>query len=90
MNDSEKRIKGVRMTREVINPVFRGDVAVMCGLPDDADFKRFYRDGTRDMLVFVFESDEFDVVKEGDKIPYKDAYTRSVDSDVRKRTHWCK
>lgn len=90
MSGSEKRVKSVRMTREVVNPLFRGDMAMICGLPDDADFKRFYRDGARDMLVFVFQSEEFDPVKEGEKIPYRQAYSRSVDADVRKNTHWTK
>lgn len=90
MNDNEKRVKAVEMTREIVNPLFRGDLAMMCGLPDDATFKRFYRDGERDMLLFVFESEEFDIVEEGERIPHKQAYARSVDADVRNNTNWQK
>lgn len=86
MNDSEKRVEAVRMTREVINPLFRGDMAMMCGLPDDAEFRRFYRDGARDLLIFVFESDEFEPVDGGEPIPERTAYARSVDADVRRET----
>lgn len=85
-----KNVKGVRMTREVVNPIFRGDIAVMCGLPDDAKFQRFYRNGARDELIFVFESDEFERLGEGEKIPLAEVNARSVDADVRKHKNWKK
>jgi hypothetical protein len=76
------------MTREVIDPLFRGDMAMICGMPDDATYQRMYRDSARDMVVFVFESEAFDPIGEGEKIPMRNAYSKSVTADVRKNTQW--
>lgn len=88
MNDSQKRIKAVKVTREVVNPLFRGDMAVIAGLPDDANFVRFYNEPRRDLLMFVFESDEFQPVTEGEVIPEMSIDTHTVNANVRQSGKW--
>jgi hypothetical protein len=83
MSEYDERVKAVPMTREVVEPLFRGDMAMVCGMPDDARFVRFYNEPRRDLLMFVFESEEFDIVEEGAVIPEKDAVVKEIDADVR-------
>jgi hypothetical protein len=88
MNDNQKRVKAVQITREVVNPLFRGDMAVIAGMPDDANFVRFYNEPRRDLLMFVFESDEFEPVTEGEVIPEMSIDTHTVDANVRRSDEW--
>lgn len=67
--DDERRIKRVQITDEIIYDLLSGRFVRLEGLPDDAMIRRTYRDATTDSWWFVFQSDTFNPVEEGEVIP---------------------
>jgi len=68
----EKRVQIVEVHEENIGDFFRGNFTVIEGLPDDAELIRTWQDHPRQTFCFMFKSDEFPVVEEGEKAPVAD------------------
>lgn len=83
---SERRLMQVPIYGEEISDFFTGDLTCVEGLPDDITLKRTYEDPRRQAYVFIFESEEFPVVEEGEEIPETDIVT--VRRRVNSSTHW--
>lgn len=69
---ASKRVQIVEINEESINEFFRGDFAVIEGLPDDATLVRTWDEPARQTFCFMFESEEFPVVEEGAEAPVVD------------------
>lgn len=68
----EKRLQKVVIPSEAIEDFFRGDRMIIEGVPDDADLVETWDEPARQTYNFVFESDEFPVVPQGEEIPEVD------------------
>jgi len=66
---SENRVQIVEVMAENINDFFRGNFTVIEGLPDDAELVDTWDEPRRDVYCFMFESEEFPVVAEGEEAP---------------------
>lgn len=67
---SERRYKQVRFTREIMDSFLRGFHRHRIEkLPEDVSFVKGHYDHERDMFVMTIQSEKFDPVTEGDKIP---------------------
>lgn len=75
---SKRRLGRVRLNDELIEPLFRGDLTVIEGLPDDARYRRMYEDPVHGCTWFVFKSREFEPLDEGDEIPVVDVTVAKV------------
>jgi len=64
-----KRVQIVEVRHESITPLFTGDMAVVEGLPDDAELMRTWEEPARQTFCFMFESEEFPAVEEGAEPP---------------------
>lgn len=80
--DNSRRIRRVRATKDCIEALFRGEMAVVAGMPDDATMEDFHYDPSRDELQFVFSSDEWPEIDEGAKIPLVQAHVIQLSGDV--------
>lgn len=65
----ERRLVRVPIYDEVVNELFQGGAKVLTGLPDDATLRRTYRDASTDSWYFIFQSESFDRVGEGEILP---------------------
>lgn len=59
----------IRVTPEVIEAWLINENAVRTDLPDDTRFVRMYPTDTGEAYYLVFESSEWDELKEGEEIP---------------------
>lgn len=80
-NSAEKRIKRVRLTEQFMENLFRGECAMVAGLPDDISMENFHYDPSRNELQFIFSSDEWDKVKEAATIPATELYQVEIQSN---------
>jgi hypothetical protein len=69
---TEKRVQIVEVTDENIGQLFRGNMAVIEGLPEDAELVRTWDEPARQTYCFMFESEEFPTVEQGEKTPEAD------------------
>lgn len=69
---TDKRVQIVELRAECIDEYFRGNMAVIEGLPDDATLKRTWEEPARQTYCFMFESDQFPTVEEGAEPPRAD------------------
>lgn len=67
-----KRVQIVEVRSENINDLFRGDIAVVEGLPDDATLVKTWDEPARQTYCFMFESEEFPTVEQGAEPPIAD------------------
>lgn len=81
-----KRLGCVVVTGENIEKYFTGDMTIVEGLPDDARLVDTWNEPARQRYVFMFESDEFPVVPEGETVPEVDISV--VERRVNNCTHW--
>lgn len=63
------RLGRAHLNDEIVEPLFRGEYLIIDGVPDDARFKRMFRDVRSASYAFIFESEEFEPVGEADEIP---------------------
>lgn len=82
--DEEKRVKRVRLTQEFVTHLFRGEMAMVAGLPDNATFEDFNYDPARMELQFIFSSDEWEPIPEGAQIPVVSATGVEIPSSTKK------
>lgn len=78
---NEKRLVRIRVTREWATNLFRGDVGIVAGLPDDVTIDNIYANEALDTIVFTLHSDSFPVVGEGQEIPIQTAVSANVEFD---------
>jgi len=81
-DDNSRRIRRVRATQDSIEAIFKGELAVVAGMPDDASMENFHYDPSRDELQFVFSSSEWSEIAEGAKIPLVQAHVIQMSGDV--------
>lgn len=74
-NQTGQKLKRVRCTEQFIECLFTNPVAVVAGMPDDASFKKVDYDPTSGAYNFIFESSEWEPMKQGEHIPYHKAYS---------------
>lgn len=67
--EDRNRLIRVQLRLGDVEPLFRGDAAVVTNLPDDARFVRAYEDPNTMCYNLVFRSKMFDPVPEGEVIP---------------------
>lgn len=72
-SSNNRCVKRVQLTEDFITHLFRGEMAMVAGLPDDASFEDFTYDPSTMQLQFVFSSDEWEPVDEGEEIPFIEA-----------------
>lgn len=83
---SERRVQVVEVYGENINELFRGDLTVIEGLPDDAELVRTWDEPARDVYCFMFESDQFPKVEQGKSAPT--ANITVAQRRVNTASHW--
>lgn len=66
---TDKRVQIVEVRAENIDDFFRGDCAIIEGLPDDATLKQTWDEPARQTYCFMFESEEFPQVEPGAEPP---------------------
>lgn len=69
---TDNRVQIVEIRERSIDEYFRGNMAVIEGLPDDATLQRTWQEPARQTFCFLFESEEFPVVEEGEEPPRAD------------------
>jgi len=83
---TEKRVKIVEVMDENIGKLFRGGISVISGLPDDAELIRTWEEPHRRVFCFMFESEEFPPVEEGEEPPKEDIVV--AERRVNTSSHW--
>ncbi len=71
---SSRCLKRVRCSEEFVECLFTEKMAIVAGMPNDATLYNFNYDPSRNELQFIFESDEWESVAEGEKIPCHEAH----------------
>jgi len=69
MGMGEKRVKIVEIAGERIEEYFAGNMTVIEGLPDDITLVRTWEEPARNTFCFMFESEQFPVIEEGENVP---------------------
>lgn len=72
---SYSKVKKIPVTRHALADLFKEKnhlIEVTDGLPRDAEVVRIDYNSDRDIYYFIVESEEFELVKEGEQIPEKD------------------
>jgi hypothetical protein len=77
-------VKRVRMTEEVFEHLFKGEMTMVAGMPDDASFEDFNYDPSRMEFQFIFSSDEWEPIPEGAAIPVFDVTCVEIPSTVER------
>jgi hypothetical protein len=83
---SERRVQIVEVYGENINELFRGGLTVIEGLPDDAELVKTWDEPAREVYCFMFESEEFPIVDNGESAPVADITV--AQRRVNTKTHW--
>jgi len=86
LSEKGRRLQVVEIAGENIEKFFTGEMTIIEGLPDDAALYKFWEEPARDVYCFAFESEEFPVLNEGEKIPVVDISV--VQRRVNNSTHW--
>jgi len=77
------QLKRLVITQEFLLDLLDPEVRPVNSLPDDAEFVRMYEVPARDTYEFLFKSDSFEPVPEGEEIPelrfeFRDLHTYEV------------
>lgn len=83
---SERRVQIVEIDSESIDDFFRGNLTVIEGLPDDATLVRTWDEPAKQVYCFMFESEEFPTVGEGEAAPTTEITV--AQRRVNSSTHW--
>lgn len=81
-----RRVQVVEIHGEKMNELFRGDMTIIEGLPDDAELVKTWDEPARQVHSFLFESEEFPVVEQGEEAPVADIVV--AERRVNQATHW--
>jgi len=79
------KVKKIPVTRQAFADFFKENdrlIEVTDGIPEDAELVRIDYSSKRDIYYFIIESEQFEVVKEGDKIPETDVQFKSHHKSV--------
>lgn len=78
---TQRRVKGIRVHGSFIPQFFRTGIHhfdVVEGLPEGAKFMSFNLDPYLNILIVVVEHDSFDLVSEGDPLPFIDITAKDL------------
>lgn len=80
VNDEVRGRRRVVATKQFIERLFKGELGMVCGMPDDVELVDFRYDITTQSLEFVFSSEEWSSVNESATIPeYDDAMALGIE-----------
>jgi hypothetical protein len=65
----ERQIRRFPVVSETIDDFFQGELMYVGGLPDDVTVLDSYYDQEKQTYFFILESDDFEPVIEGERIP---------------------
>ncbi|ELY23009.1 hypothetical protein C500_21135 [Natrialba magadii ATCC 43099] len=74
-------LRRIVVARVAAADLFREDVRVVDGIPDDAEVKSTYLDPDTDSIVFIVQSSSFEPVKERATIPRLDLEVEAVEPE---------
>ena len=80
--DNSRRIRRIRASQDSIEAIFKGELAVVAGMPDDASMEDFHYDPSSNELQFIFSSNEWSKIGEGAEIPLVQAHVIQMSGDV--------
>lgn len=83
---NRKRVQIVEIYGEDIEDFFAGNMTVIEGLPDDIELVQTWDEPAKQCYCFMFKSEEFPVVEEGEKAPR--AEITIAQRRVNQSTHW--